>query len=74
MAGVHECPYCHYRFEDAESLRRHREEGGGCPEQTACDHCGQLVHQDSNGWWVGQDDTSDCPTSERGHEVEGSPR
>ena len=30
---MHECPHCHYRFEDAQSLRRHLEEGGGCPEQ-----------------------------------------
>ncbi|HEY5785842.1 MAG TPA: C2H2-type zinc finger protein [Microlunatus sp.] len=30
--GLHECPHCHFRFEDAESLRRHLEEGDGCPE------------------------------------------
>lgn len=30
---MNECPTCHYRFEDAESLRRHREEGQGCPEE-----------------------------------------
>lgn len=29
---MHECPSCGYRFEDAEALRRHVEEGGGCPE------------------------------------------
>lgn len=29
---MHECPTCHFRFEDAESLRRHTEEGRGCPE------------------------------------------
>lgn len=28
---MHECPTCHYRFEDAESLRRHQEESTGCP-------------------------------------------
>lgn len=32
MSGLHECPHCHYRFEDAESLRRHLDEGGGCPD------------------------------------------
>lgn len=29
---MHKCPHCKYRFEDAESLRRHLEEGMGCPE------------------------------------------
>lgn len=29
---MHECPHCHYRFEDAESLLRHLNEGNGCPE------------------------------------------
>lgn len=32
MPGLHECPHCHYRFEDAESLERHLNEGSGCPE------------------------------------------
>ena len=32
---MHECPLCHYKFEDAESLRRHLEEGRGCPEAFA---------------------------------------
>jgi hypothetical protein len=31
MAGLHECPYCHYKFEDARSLVAHLD--GGCPEQ-----------------------------------------
>jgi hypothetical protein len=31
MSGLHQCPYCHYRFEDAESLNLHLE-GRGCPE------------------------------------------
>lgn len=30
--GLHECPHCHYKFEDAESLNRHLNEGGGCPD------------------------------------------
>lgn len=29
---MHECPHCHYRFEDPESLDRHLNEGRGCPE------------------------------------------
>lgn len=28
---MHKCEECGYRFEDAESLRRHQEEGNGCP-------------------------------------------
>jgi hypothetical protein len=32
MTGLHECPHCHYSFPDAESLRRHTEEAGGCPD------------------------------------------
>ena len=31
MAGLHECPGCHYRFEDDESLQAHLEDGG-CPD------------------------------------------
>jgi hypothetical protein len=37
-----------------------------------CDHCGEEVHHDANGWWVGEDDSSDCPVGDRGHEVGGS--
>lgn len=29
---MHKCPHCKYSFPDAESLRRHLEEGRGCPE------------------------------------------
>jgi predicted Zn-ribbon and HTH transcriptional regulator len=29
---MNKCEHCGYRFEDAESLRRHLEEGSGCPE------------------------------------------
>jgi hypothetical protein len=32
MPGLHECPHCHFRFETAEDLRKHLEEGRGCPE------------------------------------------
>lgn len=38
---------------------------------TTCDHCEQEVHLDRNGFWVGDDDTSDCPRSDAGHQVEG---
>ena len=31
MPGLHECPTCHYRFETAEDLDAHLEDGG-CPE------------------------------------------
>lgn len=30
MAGLHECPYCHYGFEDAQSLNDHLDDRG-CP-------------------------------------------
>jgi hypothetical protein len=36
-----------------------------------CDHCHRRVSRDINGWWVGDDGTSDCDTSHRGHEVNG---
>lgn len=29
--GLHECPYCHYKFETREDLNRHLDEG--CPEE-----------------------------------------
>ncbi len=32
MSGLHECPHCGYRFEDAVALERHLTEGTGCPE------------------------------------------
>lgn len=38
-----------------------------------CDHCGEPVRLDRNGFWVGEDETSDCRASEQGHEVDGSP-
>jgi len=40
----------------------------------ACDHCDQDVHPDRNGYWVGEDKTSDCPAHERGHTVDGEIR
>ena len=27
MSGLHECPHCHYRYEDAQSLEDH-----DCPD------------------------------------------
>lgn len=35
-----------------------------------CDHCKQPVSLDRNGWFVGDDATSDCPADPRGHEVD----
>lgn len=32
MPGLHQCPYCKYRFEDKESLIEHVYQGQGCPE------------------------------------------
>ena len=48
---MHECQHCHYRFEDAESLRRHLEEGSGCPEQDEPTYL-EFIEQQSNGWCV----------------------
>lgn len=40
--------------------------------ERVCDHCGKAVHQDINGYWVGEDETSNCPGSAIiGHEVNG---
>jgi hypothetical protein len=39
-----------------------------------CDHCGGIVHPDRNGWWAGDDETSDCDGNESGHEVKGEGR
>jgi len=33
MPGLWVCGSCQYKFEDAEALRRHQEEGRGCPEE-----------------------------------------
>lgn len=30
---MHACPWCKYRFEDAESLDSHLGESRGCPEK-----------------------------------------
>jgi len=35
MAGLWVCPHCQYRFEDDAALKRHMEEGRGCPESGA---------------------------------------
>ena len=39
-----------------------------------CEHCDRPVDKDSNGWWVGDDETSDCPENPQGHTVNGSVR
>lgn len=39
-----------------------------------CDHCGQGVHRDGNGWWVAVDESSDCPAEPSGHAVDGHQR
>lgn len=44
------------------------------PLPDLCDHCSAPVLPDRNGWFVGADGTSDCPSCTRGHEVDGSPR
>jgi hypothetical protein len=38
---------------------------------TTCDHCDQVLHRDANDWWVGPDETSDCPDNAGGHTVDG---
>lgn len=40
--------------------------------QDHCDHCGQQVKPDANGWYVGDDATSDCPADDAGHTVGGA--
>lgn len=39
-----------------------------------CDHCGAQVHPDDYGWYVGADQTSDCPKNLTGHEIDGHAR
>lgn len=40
-----------------------------------CDSCGQELHSDRAGYWVGPDETSDCPVDDRrGHTVNGEIR
>lgn len=39
-----------------------------------CDYCRKPMHQDANGYWVGADESSDCPDNPRGHEVDGAVR
>lgn len=46
----------------------------GTTETAPCDHCGEMVTPDQNGYYVGADDTSDCRTDEDGHAVEGKTR
>ncbi|HEY0216533.1 MAG TPA: hypothetical protein VGC57_09090 [Cellulomonas sp.] len=44
------------------------------PALPTCDLCQCNLWHDANGYWVGEDETSDCPSSLSGHEVAGSPR
>lgn len=32
-----------------------------------CVHCGEPLHRDVNLYWVGEDETSDCPANMAGH-------
>lgn len=50
---------------------RSREPGGG---PRTCDSCHETVERDANGYWVGDDETSDCPVSPEGHTVDGAPQ
>lgn len=36
-----------------------------------CDSCQEALHRDRNGYFVGSDETSDCPQNDRGHTWEG---
>lgn len=40
-------------------------------EKLLCDSCEGPLSVDSSGYYVGADDTSDCPDSEIGHSVLG---
>lgn len=40
-------------------------------ETATCDHCGATLHRQPGGWWVGADDTADCPVNDAGHTVDG---
>lgn len=39
-----------------------------------CDHCLEILHVDVNGYYVADDDTSDCREDPRGHTVDGYER
>lgn len=39
-----------------------------------CDHCGEPLSVDANGYYVGDDGTSDCRVSDDGHTVDGQVR
>lgn len=36
-----------------------------------CDHCDEEIRPDANGFFVGNDRTSDCAENTGGHEWEG---
>lgn len=48
--------------------------GQGLQPARLCDHCRDLVRRDRNGFWVGEDETSDCAAHESGHMVGGAIR
>ena len=41
---------------------------------SGCDWCDAVLHRDSNGYWVGDDDTSECPSHDEGHTVDNRSR
>lgn len=43
-------------------------------EEIICDHCDQRLHRDVNGYWVGADETSECPAEQSGHSFLGEYR
>jgi hypothetical protein len=36
-----------------------------------CDSCGEALHRQKGNWWVGEDETADCPANPAGHTVDG---
>ena len=50
-----------------------RGSGGRAPVST-CDYCNAEVFIDRSGYYVGEDDSSDCPEDGRGHMVDGEIR
>lgn len=47
--------------------------GSGLP-LLICDLCKADVHLGAGGFWVGHDDSRDCPVTPEGHTVGGEPR
>lgn len=44
----------------------------GVQQLATCDHCHGILTPDRNRFWVGHDDTADCPASMNGHTVYGN--